>query len=358
MKFNYTLMKYSDEELIEELHRVSEEHCEGESPRQKDMIDDGKFSAATYERRFESWNDILEKSGVGVNVYKDYSKSDIKSILIKTIEEDFNGEVPSRNEFNREADIHYSTIDNYFETWNKALQSCGFEVNEKHNLSRDFLKQEIFRVSDIIGEVPTIEQINELAEVSIVPYETEFGSWNKALEICGMEYNHKNNIGKEYIKKELKRVSEQKCDGKAPKREDMKEYSDICQRTATIKFGTWRNALKESGVEPLKPEEYLPTGEDHHAWKGGYSVNYGSSWYSQRKKAIKRDNFSCRKCGEKNSIIDVHHITPIRYWDIENEHEKMNALHNLISLCRLCHNKYEDKFKGRSHKEFENKIKE
>jgi len=55
---------------------------------------------------------------------------------------------------------------------------------------------------------------------------------------------------------------------------------------------------------------------------------------------------------------DVHHIVPIRYWDVEEEHEQMNHSRNLISLCRSCHSKLEGKFKGSNHKEFEKLAKD
>lgn len=349
-------MKYSEQELIDELHRVSEEHCDGETPTQKDMIEKGKYSAATYERRFNSWNDALEKTGVGVNVYKNYTKEELKEILIEFSKEYCSGEAPTRSEFDERGSIHYSTLETHFGTWNKALKSCGFDLNEKHDFSEEFLKEEIFRVKNIIGETPRIKDIQKYGATSVKPYENKFGGWNEALKACNMKYNHKNNIDKEYIKKEIKRVSEEYCDGKAPKRQEMQKHSDICQRTATINFGSWENVLEECGIEPLQPKEYLPTGEEHHAWSGGGTISYGPSWYSQRKKALERDGFNCRVCQDGEALIDVHHIKPVREWNVKENHREMNDLGNLVCLCRSCHKQFEGMWTCSSPEEFCNKA--
>jgi 5-methylcytosine-specific restriction endonuclease McrA len=76
-----------------------------------------------------------------------------------------------------------------------------------------------------------------------------------------------------------------------------------------------------------------------------------------------RDGNNCRICGvntkqKYNLKPDVHHIVPADYWIVEDEHEKMNNLRNLISLCKACHKPLEGKFKGRNHEEFEELAKD
>lgn len=52
-------------------------------------------------------------------------------------------------------------------------------------------------------------------------------------------------------------------------------------------------------------------------------------WKIKRDFILKRDNYKCRCCG--NNASDVHHI---HYRNVYEEKEKQ-----LISLCRLCHEK-------------------
>lgn len=79
---------------------------------------------------------------------------------------------------------------------------------------------------------------------------------------------------------------------------------------------------------------------------GGFpETPYGPNWKRQRRKALKRDSYSCQlarlgNC-EEYLVIQVHHIFTNRrfgYIPRENEHFRWaNHLNNLICLCRRCH---------------------
>ncbi len=58
-----------------------------------------------------------------------------------------------------------------------------------------------------------------------------------------------------------------------------------------------------------------------------------------RKKAFKRDNFTCRKCGLEDKeceFLEAHHIIPLYAGGLDN-------LDNLITLCSDCHRYAPDK---------------
>lgn len=82
------------------------------------------------------------------------------------------------------------------------------------------------------------------------------------------------------------------------------------------------------------------SGQNNFNYKGGYKRYYGSDWRPQRRKARKRDNYTCQRCGitevEMGHALDVHHIIPFRIFGIERYREA-NHLDNLISLCKTCH---------------------
>ena len=83
-------------------------------------------------------------------------------------------------------------------------------------------------------------------------------------------------------------------------------------------------------------------GENNACWKGGYEPYYGPNWKSQQRKARKRDSYTCQECGiteqELGKSLDVHHIQ--RFADFD-DYRPANKLHNLISLCHVCHLKRE-----------------
>jgi len=60
---------------------------------------------------------------------------------------------------------------------------------------------------------------------------------------------------------------------------------------------------------------------------------FSPEWIAKRKEIIKRDDFTCQKCGEKEEL-HVHHI---EYLDNLNPQDYPNEY--LITLCSECHRK-------------------
>lgn len=89
--------------------------------------------------------------------------------------------------------------------------------------------------------------------------------------------------------------------------------------------------------------KYAPRGENAPYWKGGWEPYYGPNWPEQRRKALERDGYVCRKCGKFQGYKNpcVHHIKPFREFGRES-YEGANDLENLITLCVSCHIKTEN----------------
>lgn len=75
------------------------------------------------------------------------------------------------------------------------------------------------------------------------------------------------------------------------------------------------------------------SGPNHHFWQGGILRNYNCNWDELRQIVLKRDDYTCQKCGTRQKL-DIHHKERF----IKS---KSNALDNLITLCRKCHMKIE-----------------
>ena len=55
-------------------------------------------------------------------------------------------------------------------------------------------------------------------------------------------------------------------------------------------------------------------------------------WQKKRLEIMKRDKFKCKKCGDENQTLNVHHkkyINGAKPWEYENS--------ELITLCQDCH---------------------
>lgn len=82
-------------------------------------------------------------------------------------------------------------------------------------------------------------------------------------------------------------------------------------------------------------------GPEHRQWRGG-GINYGDGWWEVRRKALERDNYRCQVCGASADDLgrnpDVHHIDPVREFDMPTE---APTIDNVVSLCRSCHRNVE-----------------
>lgn len=75
-------------------------------------------------------------------------------------------------------------------------------------------------------------------------------------------------------------------------------------------------------------------GKNNWKWNGGWNPYYGPNWWSQRKKALKRDAYRCYLCGSNKEQLNVHHQIPFSKCD---NYKEANSLDNLITLCQKCH---------------------
>lgn len=70
---------------------------------------------------------------------------------------------------------------------------------------------------------------------------------------------------------------------------------------------------------------------------------YGKHWKQIKADVRKRDNSTCQRCGIKGTskTLDCHHKVPFRLFQHTRD---ANAKSNLITLCKKCHSKADNKY--------------
>lgn len=116
--------KYTDEELLEGL-RVLAGEVDG-SPTEAQMDERGPASAATYKRRFGSWNEALRAAGLAVNRERDISVDDLLE-EIRRLADDL-GRVPMAVDVREEGRYSLDPYVDRFDSWSAALVAAGFDV--------------------------------------------------------------------------------------------------------------------------------------------------------------------------------------------------------------------------------------
>lgn len=86
-----------------------------------------------------------------------------------------------------------------------------------------------------------------------------------------------------------------------------------------------RSQLKRYTKLKAKPYRLDP-GKDGVAW-----------WKSRREEAFDRDHWMCRRCGSDRQLDAAHVIGLGRGRSRYNQREPRNALVNICTLCRDCH---------------------
>lgn len=89
--------------------------------------------------------------------------------------------------------------------------------------------------------------------------------------------------------------------------------------------------------------------ENHWNWHGGINdVNdtIRKSWeYKQwRQEVYKRDNFTCRRCGDSKIALNAHHIL-----NFSNHEELRFDISNGITLCEDCHREFHNAYGNRNN---------
>lgn len=79
----------------------------------------------------------------------------------------------------------------------------------------------------------------------------------------------------------------------------------------------------------------------HPRYTGTYLPYYGPNWLEQARKARRRDRYTCRDCGKRQTkpALDVHHLVARAAFGAD--YQSANALSNLVTLCKSCHTKRE-----------------
>jgi len=233
------------EELINEIQRLAEEF--GGPPTVAEMREHGDYGVSTCSDEFGAWNEALKTAGVGTNKEKDIPESDLLAELHRLNENIEGGVIASH--MRRMGEFSVGTYKRKFGSWNDALREAGLELSNRSDIPKSELLAELERLNEKLGRTPTVEDMWEEGRFGSATYETAFGSWNDAIREADLGVNVRSDIPKKELLGEIQSLSDEL--GKTPEGREMDKHGQFDSTTYRSRFGSWNNALKQIGFDPL-----------------------------------------------------------------------------------------------------------
>jgi 5-methylcytosine-specific restriction endonuclease McrA len=298
MKFELINLKqkFSDEELINDLRTVAN-NLEKNSLKLRDYCKDNgaKYTSKTAVKRFGNWDNTLKNAGLkGEKSLKgmEYGEKCIKDEVLLAdlirVATELNNPNITINDYKKYGIYTQVTMGARFGSWNKAKERANLEVTYIANNSNEDLFQNILELWTQLGRQPKYgEVISPNSKFHGSTYAKRFGSWRASLEAF-IEYVNSDNSNQE-----VEVTNSQIISINVPSKNSI-----VTQKEIKIKR--------------------TPRG-----------INLRFRWA-----ILKRDSFSCRKCGrspakDPSIILHVDHIIP---WSKDGE----TVIENLETLCEQC----------------------
>lgn len=248
----------------------------------------------------------------------------------------------TKDEYNANGRFSAATMQNRFGSWNNALLRSNLTIKKRNNIPSHELLGDLKKVAEKLGTtVVSVDAYTSMGVFSAPTISKAFGSWAKALAAAGLEVSSQwhPKADDDELLSNLATVWETL--GRQPKQSDLRlPLSRFSADAYKRRFGSWRKAL-ESFVEnanngvprinvadlPVVSTSIAPSLSQKHrtqrdpSWRMRFLVN-------------RRDRFTCCACGRSpaNEVGVVLHVDHIDPWSKGGE----TTMDNLQTLCERC----------------------
>lgn len=311
--------KILTDDLLAELRRLHDEL--DHVPTQREMTKHGKYDISTYHRQFGGWNDAVKEAGYQPEYERDIPVGDLLEEIHRIHDE--LGRIPTQRDMMDFGKYSAEPYKNRLDGWTNAVKEAGYQPEYERDIPINDLLKEIHRLHDELGRIPRYMDMVQHGNYSGKPYKIQFDGWTNALKEAGYEPDYERNIPIADLLAEIDKLHDKL--GRVPMQQDMLHLGDYSATTYQNRFGTWNDALKQAGYEPYTAP-----------WSGNIYhliLSHLGSWESNRE-AVRDSVDICliEECDRPPEHI--HHHPAILSGGC-------NALDLLVPMCASHHIKFE-----------------
>lgn len=248
----------------------------------------------------------------------------------------------TKDEYNSHGRFSAATMQNRFGSWNNALRAGTLSVSKRNSIPQDELLHDLKRVAKQLSlSSISVSTHNHNGSFNAATVSRAFGSWAQALAAAGLGISASwhPKVPDDDLFNNLATVWE--AHGRQPKQSDMRApVSRFSPDTYKRRFGSWRKALEafvevanDMRASPMLVRKKLPPRGANTVSLSKHHTPREPSW-RLRFLVTRRDHFACRACGrspasEVGVVLHVDHILP---WSEGGE----TTMDNLQTLCEQC----------------------
>ena len=236
------MSRYSDEDLLEEIRRVSTLSDVNGAPSKRTFNDHSDISSNTVTRQFGSWNAAIKESGLDPHVQtKKIPRNELLAELRRLRDE--LDQIPTADQMDEHGAYAYITYYERFGSWANALEEVFDEIPDRkwEHVSNAELLTELRRLASTDGEPPTVTDVTECGAHAVTTYQDRFGSWREALDTAGFEPPPPQSVTTEELLAELRRLRDEF--GEYPTTTTVREHGAYSLPTYYNRFESWDSVL-------------------------------------------------------------------------------------------------------------------
>lgn len=164
---------------------------------------------------------------------------------------------PTTANYREYGEYSFNSVYSHFDSWKDAKDAAGVdrETTNPSKIDGETLLSDISRVNDLVEEVVTYADYEEHGEYSMSVVERRFDGWVNARIEAGIDSKPAahNRISKEEAKRALNKLADEL--GRTPRRSDIEDFGEYSYSMYERKFGSWNEALTNSGFDVNQPTE-------------------------------------------------------------------------------------------------------